>query len=208
MHYVVPKDSPINSFKDVVDQKYPLKMSVNTKGSTPQILTEAMFKLYGITPESNKANGGEFQYISSKQAFPMMKEGRFNMALNQSYIPSTRVMQLSTGLDVKVLPVDQDIIDQLNDKYGTISAVIKPKDYKFVDKEIPTFATAVMFVANKDMPEDIAYKVVKALGAQKDYLTNVHASFKNFTAENMFNDMGKLPVQSGAEKYYQEKGVK
>ncbi len=207
LHFLVPVDSPIYSFKDIKENKYPVKMSINSKGSTVEFLSEAVFKQNGITIDDIKSWGGEISYLSTADGFSYLREKVYNMGTLCSYLPSTQVLELSSGLDIRLISLEEDTIDNICKNYGTVRSVIPGGVYSFQNEETITVGSPNIFITNKDMPDEVAYKIVEALDKQRDYLGNVHETFKTLTLEKMFKDMGDIPVHPGALKYYQEHGV-
>ncbi|MGI6317394.1 MAG: TAXI family TRAP transporter solute-binding subunit [Firmicutes bacterium] len=207
LHFIVPADSPINSFNEIKEKQYPVKMSINSKGSTPEFLSEAIFNQYGITLEDVKSWGGEITYLSSGEAFALLLERVYNMGVTISYLPSTPVLELASGLEIKLLSLDDHVVDFLCQNYGTVRSVIPGGTYTFQDEDVITIGSPNIFIVHKDMPDEVAYKIVESMDKQRDYLNNVHETFKVLTLERMYKDMGGLPVHPGALKYYQENGI-
>ncbi len=208
LHIILPANSPINSFNDIKEKKYPLKMSINSKGSTPEFLMEAILNQYGITLEDIKGWGGEITYLSSGDAFSLLREGTYNGGITISYLPSTAVLELASGLDIKLMSLDENVVDYLCENYGTVKSVIPKDTYSFQNDDVITIGSPNVFIVHKDMPDEIAYKIVESMDKQRDYLENVHETFKVLTLEKMYNDIGgTLPVHPGALKYYQEQGI-
>jgi TRAP-type uncharacterized transport system substrate-binding protein len=73
-----------------------------------------------------------------------------------------------------------------------------------------TTVQSTLLIANKDVPEEIVYKLTKAIYKNRDYLINVHTSLDYITAENSLNDINLqlCPLHEGAARYYREIGMK
>jgi len=63
-------------------------------------------------------------------------------------------------------------------------------------------------VANANMPDDMAYTIVKTVFDKKADLVAVHQEAKNFLLENQIKSYSPVPWHPGALKYFAEKGVK
>jgi hypothetical protein len=65
----------------------------------------------------------------------------------------------------------------------------------------------IVLLAHKDTPEDLVYKVVKTVHANKAGLVAGHPSFGAFTQEGMAYPGHRLPYHPGALKFYKEAGI-
>ena len=72
----------------------------------------------------------------------------------------------------------------------------------------PTHVYAASFVVNASTqtPDDVVYKVVQALHANKQKLIGSHGMFKQFDPGKMHVDLG-VPYHPGAARFYKEKGL-
>ncbi len=72
----------------------------------------------------------------------------------------------------------------------------------------PTNVLEAPFLINAgvDTPDDVVYKLVKALYENKATLVKSHKLFNDFAPDKMNPDLG-IPVHNGALKFYKEKGL-
>jgi TRAP-type uncharacterized transport system substrate-binding protein len=63
-------------------------------------------------------------------------------------------------------------------------------------------------VANTSMPDEQAYKIVKAIFDHQKDLIAVHQEYANVKISNQKNAATSVPFHPGAEKYIKEKGGK
>ena len=61
--------------------------------------------------------------------------------------------------------------------------------------------------ANASLPDDIAYRFVKAVWEHNDELVKVHPIFRQWTQESMLNPEVGVPYHPGAVRFFKEKGV-
>ena len=81
--------------------------------------------------------------------------------------------------DVVILPVEQPVLDLLAEKFKTSTYTIKPGDYKSVTSPIRTLGDWTCILIRKDLPEDLAFAVNKALWEGRDYIGGI---IKDFSA--------------------------
>ena len=63
-----------------------------------------------------------------------------------------------------------------------------------------------IIIVREDVPEEIVYKITKAIGDNLDYFYNVQQSLLAMTQETMWQGTG-VDLHPGAKRYYQEIGV-
>jgi TRAP transporter TAXI family solute receptor len=74
-----------------------------------------------------------------------------------------------------------------------------------LESAVTTVAVQAMLVAGSDLSEGVVYDITKAIFENLDKVT--HAKGKLIKVENALNGVG-IDVHPGAQKYFDEKGVK
>jgi len=75
-------------------------------------------------------------------------------------------------------------------------------------KDNKVAAVANILVVNANMPEDQAYKIVKAIFDNKLELVRTHQEFMSVSLENQKTKATPVDFHPGALKYFKEKNVK
>jgi hypothetical protein len=75
-------------------------------------------------------------------------------------------------------------------------------------KDNKVAAVANILVVNANMPEDQAYKIVKAIFDNKLELVRTHQEFMSISLENQKIKSTPVDFHPGALKYFKEKNVK
>jgi TRAP-type uncharacterized transport system substrate-binding protein len=65
-----------------------------------------------------------------------------------------------------------------------------------------------LIIARADMPDQVAYNVVKTIFDKRDELILVHKEAQNFDFKHQKAANSPVPFHPGAMKYFAEKGVK
>jgi TRAP transporter TAXI family solute receptor len=174
-------DAKINSYADLKGKS----LVTQPKGNTAEVLTDAILKANGLSYQSlSKAN---FQ-ASYTDAVSMMKDGHAQVMTLGTTAPASAVMDLASARDIHLVPVDEKTMADLKKQNpGYNKLVIKAGTYPKQDKDVPVIGYSTHIVAACDLPEDVVYKITKAM------------------AENV-GDMG-VPFHKGATRYYKEKGA-
>ncbi|MDI6705808.1 MAG: TAXI family TRAP transporter solute-binding subunit, partial [Bacillota bacterium] len=78
--------------------------------------------------------------------------------------------------------------------------------YQNQPNPVNTYAAFNILSVRDDLPEDLAYQMVKTLFEHKDDLLAVRQTMENMTLENV--EKITIPIHPGAVKYYKEAGAK
>lgn len=204
--FVVRKETGLNSIEDIKNKKYPLRISVDEKGSMADIITRAVFEAYGFGYKDIEAWGGKIFYLGGSKTFEMMSDGRMDAMPDALPIPSGDILEASATLNLKMLPLSEEAIAKVGEKLGMTKTTVPAGSYNFLDQDIPTANTQVVLITTEDRPEDEVYKVAKAIYSNLDYLYTVHKGFKDLNKDNIAI-VGSLPLHPGAEKFFREIGA-
>jgi uncharacterized protein len=85
-------------------------------------------------------------------------------------------------------------------------AVIPRGSYKPLTEDLKTLGIFNFFIAHKDMPEDLAYRITKAVLESNDAVVKGHPAGRQTVVENWDRNTF-LPFHPGAVRYYREKGI-
>src|SRR5687768_5647349 len=193
-------DAKINSYADLKGKS----LVTQPKGNTAEVLTEVILKANGLNYQSlSKAN---FQ-ASYTDAVSMMKDGHAQVMTLGTTAPASAVMDLASARDIKLVPVDDKTMGELkklNPGYNKL--VIKAGTYPKQDKDVPVIGYSTHIVAACDLPEDVVYKITRAMAENVGDMAAVVKPITGLTAKDMAVDIG-VPFHKGAAKYYKEKGA-
>lgn len=209
-HFVVPADSSINTFKDIVTQQYPLKISVGKKGSGIEGMFKKMLELNGATYEDIESWGGKIEYIGFSEAVTLYKDGQLNALTIASGIPYSHVTDVSTAKDVKFIAIPDETVEKLTE-FGFSGISIPAGTYKGQEEEIKTFGSGIIIVANENTDETVVYELTKYLN-DPVYIEELGAINKGFSdymkgPETGIKGFDYFDLHDGAKRYYKEAGV-
>lgn len=201
---VVREDSGINSIEDLKGKR----IAVGAPGSTgstfvwPYVLPE-----FGITEENSN-----WQYLSQTAAAEALGDGAVDAITALSKAKVGAIESLSLSHKIKLLPIpDPQRQNIIQNSYGLIAADQDPDLYGLnqvndKDKPIPTIGMTGTFLVHESVPEEVVYKITKALFDNIDAFYMSHSAAKDITLEGAIQDM-PVPLHPGAEKYYKEVGL-
>ena len=206
MHFIVNKASGITSLAQIKEKKMPIRISMSHTAGNSYLFGKWILEEYGISQQDITAWGGKIYTPSTNDAASMMKDGQLDVALWIGPGEAFIVQDMMNSVDLDILPVDENIIKAVGEKYGLQRDVIPASFYggKF-GKDIVTVSASTELMINKNVSEDIAYKMVKAMCEKRDDIVIASPFWKSFMPEKAGQGLA-LPLHPGAAKYYKEKG--
>ncbi len=199
----VPKSSDIKTPADLKDKRIvPGKV-----GFSGTVIAENVLKAYGITFDSIKKNGGSVSFVGYSDSAALMKDGHSDCYMAVTSCPQSTIIDLNFRPGVRFLPIDQAHMKKILAAEPGLMPTKIPKDaYKGMTEDVPTVGTVTCIVINKDVPEELAYKIVKVLYANWPALAKVKKKAIEASKPENATMGARIPVHPGALKYYKEKG--
>lgn len=199
VHFVVLKDSPIQSFADIKGKK--VGLPVNTSG---YYVALRLFAEYGITE-----NDITIVPASTSEAGDALKDGTIDIAVYSAGAPISSVVDLAMSKDIRLLSLDDEkIADAFFGKYGYYyKSTIAGGTYNNVADDCTCINFPICLVVNNKLDDEIVYNAVKVLNENTEALGKTHKLGVHWNTENtlkFFTDP-VIPFATGAEKYYNEK---
>jgi TRAP transporter TAXI family solute receptor len=197
MQPVCLKSAPINSIKDLRGKR----IAVGPPGGTTYVMAWNILQAYGI---------GEKDITPIYQTFVEsvagLKDGNIDAAFILAGYPNSSILDLATTRAIKLIPIEQNMIEKITDEFKFYSESAVPGGiYKGIDEPTPGIAVMNVWLVNKDLPEDLVYKMVKVIFEHKDFLVTVHQK----AADMNLKDAIKVPapMHPGAIRYFKEVGA-
>jgi hypothetical protein len=197
---VALSNANVRSFADLKGKT----LVTQPKGNTSEILTGEVLKINGMSYDSlNKVN---FQ-ASYTDAVDMMKDGHVQVFTLGTTAPASAIMDLASARDVVIVPVDDRTMAELKKaNAGYNKLTIKAGTYPKQDKDVAAIGYTTHIVAACDLPEDVVYRMTRAMATNVGDMAAVVKPITGLTAKDMAMDIG-VPFHKGAVKYYKEVGA-
>jgi uncharacterized protein len=197
---VALSDAKVNSFADLKGKT----LVTQSKGNTAELLTDQVLKINGMTYASLGKVSFQAAYTD---AVDMMKDGHVQVFTLGTTAPASAVMDLASARDINLVPVDDKTIGVLRGgNCGYTKVVIKAGTYPKQDKDVAAIGYTTHIVVACDLPEDVVYKMTKAMATNVNDMAAVVKPITGLTAKDMAVDIG-VPFHKGAAKYYKEVGA-
>lgn len=188
-----------SDIKSVADLKGK-RVSVGAPGSGTEANAQQILEAYGLTFEDL-----QLQRLSFADSSKAIQDGQLDAAFQTAGYPTAAITELAATKGVEIVPIDNDKIQEIINKYPYYIKTVIPKDtYQTLTAEVPTVSVKAILVVRSDLDEDLVYNVTKAIYENVDKLP---AKQDEISIETALEGVS-LPVHPGAQKYFDEKGVK
>ncbi len=195
-------DSDINSLADLPGKT----INVMRKGSGTELEFIRALAEYGLTFDDITAAGGKVEYLTFGQATMAMKDRVIDFSIFDNFSPDPNVVEIETSFPVRIVPVDRDVMDRLNEKYAYGETIIPGGVYKGTPNDTLSMTASTILIARADLPEDLAYQITKAIFENPERLAAGWAKLGALNPRDASSGV-PIPFHPGAERYYKEKGL-
>lgn len=151
---VTTAKSGITSVEDLQGQK----VSVGAPGSGTYINAEQILEIHGMTMDDIKAQNLDFGESTGG-----IQDGNIAAAFITAGTPTGAVEGLSATSDVTIIPIEQDKIDALIEKYPYYAAETIPSGTYGLETEVKSVAVLAMLIISDTISDDVAYEDRKSV---------------------------------------------
>jgi hypothetical protein len=195
---IVKADSDIKTAYDLKGKR----VAVGNAGSGAAASAERFFRHIGVWDNFKPTFMG---YSAAASAF---KDGKIDAFWVLVGYPNRSVIEASVQVKIRLVDVGVDAEKSgFYKAYAYSPTVIPAGTYGKGMPACKSFQDSTILSANKDLPEDLVYTVMKTLWSQKgmEAMVTAKKTFKAMTLENGFRG-ASVPLHPGAVKFWKEQG--
>ena len=203
MHIVSIEGTGVNKIGDLKGKR----VSTGSGGSATEVMAFRVLEAAGLDKDKDMTR----ERLGVAESVNALKDKKIDAFFWVGGLPTAAVTDLGATPGVKIKLVDHgDLAKKMNEKYGNLyaSSTIKAGTYPGQTTDNVNTVVWNILVANANMPDQMAYDIVKTIIDKKADLVAVHGEAKNFSVENQVKDYSPIPWHPGAVKYFKEKGAK
>lgn len=194
---VVREDTGVKSVHELTGKKF----TPGIRGSSVEKATETVFGVLGIRPD--------WQRMGTSDTVDAMKDRRIvgYAKSGSGFLHDASTMDIATQIPLRTLPFSEDDVNKVRTARPYLPWIKVPAGALKGMGEFWTTASLVFVAGTKDLPADVAYKIVKAIweGQQHQPASVMGAAYKNPRATMEY---ALSPLHAGAIRYYREIGLK
>lgn len=195
----------INSIEDIVDKH----IFLGPKDGGGPVAFWRMMEVHGIDEKTINDAGGKFSYGNYSDGASMMKDGMVDVYLAGGAPMVPALQEIDVTNPIKVIPIDEDKLEELKEKdYGISSGELPADTYEKQSEPVPTYTMITMATVRSDMDEEYVYNLTKSFWESHDKLENqVPTRAEDITIETALEGISEEQLHPGALKYYEEIGA-
>ncbi|MEW6523005.1 MAG: TAXI family TRAP transporter solute-binding subunit [Bacillota bacterium] len=203
---VASKKLDITSLKDIKDRQLPVRLVTVPKGGLGEYSAGLILKAYGISYDDLTKWGGSVRHTSFESIVSAFKDGQADLFIHTITVGHPSLTEIAVSTDIHFIDLEPAIVSAL-EKFGYVPATLPKGSFRGQVADSHIIGLASNLVATDKMPDDVAYRITKAVCESKEDLVKGHAAFAPFKPEEAWRP-GLLgaPLHPGAEKYYRERG--
>lgn len=187
---------------DISKLKKGARVGVGPAGATADAYFPAMLEALGA--DVRKANAG-WSDLSGQ-----LKDGLIDAIGFAAGVPIPAVSELEATDNINIISFSPEQLKTLTEKFPVSPFVIPAKTYKTTaakGKDLNAVSMWNFAIANKDLPTDFVYEVVKLTMENNPKMVAIHKSAETTIPENFVHNK-VLKWHPGAVKWFEENGYK
>jgi TRAP transporter TAXI family solute receptor len=200
-YLVVRRDAEIKSPSDLAGKRFLAK-----RRALPEIelIADALLQTTALAKDKVKI----IETVETNQAIAALKAGTADAAIFPGGLRIPSLQEMLRDKVVDLMPMSADKADAMMQKLPNYFSKVNLPAGTFENQANASVAPTLntYLVARRDMSEDTAYKMTKAIFANQKEFFSYHAEAKHWTLENTLDDF-KIPFHPGAIRYFKEVGA-
>ncbi len=196
LHIIVMAKSPIKSVADFKGKR----IAVGPAGGGTIATFRKMLPFYGL-----KESDLKLSFISFSDGASALRDGNADVNMVIAGAPAGAARELAETANVRFISVEEETIQKMIDKFGYYVRSVFPKSMFNTSEDVVTVGLGNQWIVRDGIPEDLVYKMTKAVFDNLDELGKAHPQGKNVKFKTA--PVVSIPLHPGAIRYYKEKGV-
>lgn len=194
---VASEESGIKTLEDLKGKA----LSVGAPKSGTELNARAILEAAGMSYDDL----GKVEYLPFAESVELMKNRQLDATLQSAGLGVASLKDLSTSIPITVVSVPEEVASKLGAPY--VAETIPAETYDGQTEDVPTVAVINFLVSSEAVSDDLAYEMTKLMYENLDDLKATHAATSSIDVQNALKGM-PIPVHPGAQRYYDEIGVK
>lgn len=204
-HVFGPKDGP-DDLREILSQPR-LRIGTTPRATSEELTLRRALAFYGNSEEKLRAGGGTFAPLEYSEIVGAFGDNRIDFVWGAASIPSSLATEIASGRrPAKLIAIPTDLQEHLQTTYGYGRDAIPAGSYPTLQSgPISVTSLEAVILTSSDVPEEIIFRVTRALIAQRSRFPAVHAVLANYDPRRHWRDQ-PVPLHPGAERAYREGG--
>ncbi|MGL1931316.1 MAG: TAXI family TRAP transporter solute-binding subunit [Desulfotalea sp.] len=197
----------IKTLGDIIRTKAPVRFCTLKPGTSSEfVIRSTLEKGFGAGWDDIKKNGGSVQFATYSGGANLLADDHIDVLAFSVGRAASIVMKIESQTDIVILPVDEIARTNMAKAYGTTTFEVDQDLYKSVTGSVPVIGDYTCIVVNKNLSDELVYKMAKSLYAHRAELGSVVKDLGEMSAKEALSD--GVVSHPGAEKFWKEAASK
>jgi TRAP transporter TAXI family solute receptor len=198
IHIVALEGSGITSLDDLRGKR----VSVGAPGSGTEVNADAILSANGITYDDI-----DEQRLNFNETADALANGDIDAGFWSVGAPTSSILNLATTNDIVIIQLSEAELTAAAAADATFAVTtLAGGTYEGIDEDVTVLGIPNVLAVSSEMPDDLAYAVVKAMFENIDDLRAVHPAANQTTVELTLSAT-PVPLHPGAIRYFEEIGA-
>jgi TRAP transporter TAXI family solute receptor len=201
VHVVTVESTGINKFADLKGRR----VSTGAVNSATEVMAARLLEAYGMSVKDIIR-----ERLDPGKSGDAIKDRKLDAYFWVGGVPTSAVTDLAATPGMKIKLIDHsEALEAMVNKYGPlyVKDVIPAKSYPGQETNNQIVTVWNVLIARADIPDQLAYNIVKTLFDRREDMIRVHKDAQNFDFKYQTNAAAVIPFHPGAAKYFREKGL-
>ena len=182
-----------------------IRIIMKPAGSSVPPAARMIAESLGTSLEKIRSGGAQIIQVDAAQTTSMLREGRADLYFETAAKGHPAVTEVTITTPMRFVDLPEKALKAMTDRGLRPTAM--PEWFKGQRGPTKSVDLGTHIIAHKDVPENIAYIVTKAIVENKDKLVERHQAWGDFKPEEAWKpENNAIPLHPGAIKYYRERG--
>lgn len=193
------------TLEDALRSERPVRVVMKPRGSVVPVVADLLFDSLGTSRERIVKQGGEIIQVAANQVSAILRNGRADLYLESVIRGHPTVTEVSTTTPVRFLDFPEETISRLAGP--GVERTPMPEWFRGQRGPLDSVDMGTVLIAHKDTPHELAYLIAKTVCEKKDAMARAHRAWEEFDPA-LASSASKtgVPLHSGADTYYRERG--
>ena len=191
----------INTFRDLMND-VPLRLAVLKSGTASELLARRAIEMCGDNLAGITMRGGVAR-VDYATGFKRLVNGEVDVFVFSMAAPAKAVSQARDRASLRILPMDDDLLEGMRQECGTTVHTIRKDTYLHFDTDTPVVGDYTCLLVNRNMSEKTAHALAQALWQHWDELSEIVPAITREDRPQIFSSHG-FPLHPGARRLAQE----
>ncbi len=197
--WMAPESEHISYVHDLAGHS----IAVGPEGSTTELSARMALKAAGLS-----AANTDLENYSFASSVDSVLRGTLDAVHSFAGIPVHSLCELSSKTPCRLLKYTNEELDKILDSTPVyIRATVPAGTYTDQTEDLDTFGIKCLLCVDESMDENLVYTITKILDEHREELISAHPSLTALSDPEYMCSQIPIPLHSGAEKYYKEKGL-